>query len=170
MYFITIWNDRNDLFFDILNPLSWLFFSFSSSTDDVSILLHKIMEEARNLTKAERCSLFLVDHDAGELIAKVFDGIESEVKCLLLTLTPLSPCALFFDDRLFFWFLETFWLFSNVISDECLEHIEVHSIFLNKLYIFNVLHALLKQCYIIILFNIILVKCFPMFLFPFYKF
>ena len=37
------------------------------------------MEEARNLTKAERCSLFLVDHDAGELIAKVFDGIESEV-------------------------------------------------------------------------------------------
>lgn len=35
------------------------------------------MEEARNLTKAERCSLFLVDHDAGELIAKVFDGVES---------------------------------------------------------------------------------------------
>ena len=25
-----------------------------------------------------RCSLFLVDHDAGELIAKVFDGIERE--------------------------------------------------------------------------------------------
>ncbi|XP_066923302.1 cGMP-dependent 3',5'-cyclic phosphodiesterase-like [Clytia hemisphaerica] len=49
-----------------------------SHLDDVSILLHKIMEEARNLTNAERCSLFLVDHNRGELIAKVFDGIESE--------------------------------------------------------------------------------------------
>ncbi|XP_057313271.1 cGMP-dependent 3',5'-cyclic phosphodiesterase-like isoform X1 [Hydractinia symbiolongicarpus] len=49
-----------------------------SHLDDVSVLLHKIMEEARNLTKAERCSLFLVDHDAGELVAKVFDGIEPE--------------------------------------------------------------------------------------------
>jgi len=49
-----------------------------SHLDDVSVLLHNIMEEARKLTKAERCSLFLVDHEAGELIAKVFDGIESE--------------------------------------------------------------------------------------------
>lgn len=44
--------------------------------DDVSILLHKIMEEARNLIKAERCSLFLVDHAREELVAEVFDGCE----------------------------------------------------------------------------------------------
>ncbi|XP_047126278.1 cGMP-dependent 3',5'-cyclic phosphodiesterase isoform X2 [Hydra vulgaris] len=49
-----------------------------SNLDDVSVLLHKIMEEARNLTKAERCSLFLVDHENSELVAKVFDGIEKE--------------------------------------------------------------------------------------------
>ncbi|XP_072040960.1 cGMP-dependent 3',5'-cyclic phosphodiesterase-like isoform X4 [Amphiura filiformis] len=40
--------------------------------DDVRILLREIMQEARNLTQAERCSLFLVEND--ELVAKVFDG------------------------------------------------------------------------------------------------
>ncbi|XP_071786255.1 cGMP-dependent 3',5'-cyclic phosphodiesterase-like isoform X11 [Asterias amurensis] len=40
--------------------------------DDVRILLREIMMEARNLTQAERCSLFLVEND--ELVAKVFDG------------------------------------------------------------------------------------------------
>ncbi|KAJ8028821.1 cGMP-dependent 3',5'-cyclic phosphodiesterase [Holothuria leucospilota] len=40
--------------------------------DDVSDLLREIMQEARNLTHAERCSLFLVEND--ELVAKVFDG------------------------------------------------------------------------------------------------
>ncbi|XP_012562421.2 cGMP-dependent 3',5'-cyclic phosphodiesterase isoform X1 [Hydra vulgaris] len=49
-----------------------------SNLDDISTLLNKIMEEARNLTKAERCSLFLVDHDNFELVAKVFDGIKTE--------------------------------------------------------------------------------------------
>ena len=32
------------------------------------------MSEARKLTQAERCSLFLLDHKNNELIAKVFDG------------------------------------------------------------------------------------------------
>ncbi|XP_022085012.1 cGMP-dependent 3',5'-cyclic phosphodiesterase-like isoform X8 [Acanthaster planci] len=41
-------------------------------TYDVRILLREIMMEARNLTQAERCSLFLVEND--ELVAKVFDG------------------------------------------------------------------------------------------------
>ncbi|XP_041463445.1 cGMP-dependent 3',5'-cyclic phosphodiesterase-like isoform X3 [Lytechinus variegatus] len=40
--------------------------------DDVYVLLREIMQEARNLTQAERCSLFLVEND--ELVAKVFDG------------------------------------------------------------------------------------------------
>ncbi|XP_078368961.1 cGMP-dependent 3',5'-cyclic phosphodiesterase-like [Oculina patagonica] len=42
--------------------------------DDVSVLLSEIMTEARNLTNAERCSLFLWDKERDELVAKVFDG------------------------------------------------------------------------------------------------
>ncbi|XP_022254452.1 cGMP-dependent 3',5'-cyclic phosphodiesterase-like isoform X2 [Limulus polyphemus] len=42
--------------------------------DDVKLLLKEIMTEARNLTSAERCSLFLLDKEQNELIAKVFDG------------------------------------------------------------------------------------------------
>ena len=42
--------------------------------------MREIMSEARKLTQAERCSLFLLDHKNNELIAKVFDGdiIEGE--------------------------------------------------------------------------------------------
>lgn len=32
------------------------------------------MAEAKNLTHAERCSLFLLDPDHEDLVAKVFDG------------------------------------------------------------------------------------------------
>lgn len=42
--------------------------------DDVCVLLSEIMSEARNLTNAERCSLFLWDKERDELVAKVFDG------------------------------------------------------------------------------------------------
>ncbi|XP_060825593.1 cGMP-dependent 3',5'-cyclic phosphodiesterase-like isoform X3 [Bombus pascuorum] len=42
---------------------------------DFSDLLREIMAEARNLTNAERCSLFLLDPDQQDLVAKVFDGI-----------------------------------------------------------------------------------------------
>lgn len=45
-----------------------------SHLDDVTVLLKEIMSEARNLTKAERCSLFLLDKEHNELVAKVFDG------------------------------------------------------------------------------------------------
>ncbi|XP_078052695.1 cGMP-dependent 3',5'-cyclic phosphodiesterase isoform X2 [Augochlora pura] len=38
-------------------------------------LLREIMAEVRNLTNAERCSLFLLDPDQQDLVAKVFDGI-----------------------------------------------------------------------------------------------
>jgi len=41
---------------------------------DVTVLLRQIMAEARRLTQAERCSLFLVDRKQRELVAKVFDG------------------------------------------------------------------------------------------------
>jgi cGMP-dependent 3',5'-cyclic phosphodiesterase len=37
-------------------------------------LLRGVMAEARELAKAERCSLFLLDKDTGELVSKVFDG------------------------------------------------------------------------------------------------
>ncbi|XP_076333643.1 cGMP-dependent 3',5'-cyclic phosphodiesterase-like isoform X2 [Tachypleus tridentatus] len=42
--------------------------------DDVTLLLKEVMAEARNLTNAERCSLFLLDEEQNELVAKVFDG------------------------------------------------------------------------------------------------
>lgn len=41
---------------------------------DLGQLLRGVMAEARELTKAERCSLFLIDKDTGELVSKVFDG------------------------------------------------------------------------------------------------
>uniref|UniRef100_A0A2R9BHB9 Phosphodiesterase n=1 Tax=Pan paniscus TaxID=9597 RepID=A0A2R9BHB9_PANPA len=40
--------------------------------DDVSVLLQEIITEARNLSNAEICSVFLLDQN--ELVAKVFDG------------------------------------------------------------------------------------------------
>lgn len=46
-------------------------------TDDVELLLKEIMSEARNLTKAERCSLFLLDKQHKCLVAKVFDSMSS---------------------------------------------------------------------------------------------
>lgn len=45
-----------------------------SHLGDVTVLLRQIMAEARHLTQAERCSLFLVDKKNQELVAKVFDG------------------------------------------------------------------------------------------------
>lgn len=47
-----------------------------SHLGDVTDLLREIMTEARKLTKAERCSLFLVD-EQGDLVSKVFDGVKS---------------------------------------------------------------------------------------------
>ncbi|KYO25631.1 cGMP-dependent 3',5'-cyclic phosphodiesterase isoform B [Alligator mississippiensis] len=42
--------------------------------DDVSVLLQEIITEARNLSNAEICSVFLLDRGNQELVAKVFDG------------------------------------------------------------------------------------------------
>ncbi|XP_051965932.1 cGMP-dependent 3',5'-cyclic phosphodiesterase-like, partial [Xyrauchen texanus] len=42
--------------------------------DDVSVLLQEIIAEARNLSNAEICSVFLLDRVSHELVAKVFDG------------------------------------------------------------------------------------------------
>ncbi|CAH8553849.1 unnamed protein product [Heterobilharzia americana] len=42
---------------------------------DLTDLLLKIMQEAQNLTKAERCSVFLVDSETDALVAKVLDGL-----------------------------------------------------------------------------------------------
>lgn len=46
-----------------------------SHLGDLSDLLREIMSEARRLTNAERCSLFLLDPDHMHLVAKVFDGV-----------------------------------------------------------------------------------------------
>lgn len=46
-----------------------------SHLGDLSDLLREIMSEARRLTHAERCSLFLLDPDHIHLVAKVFDGV-----------------------------------------------------------------------------------------------
>ncbi|XP_072333561.1 cGMP-dependent 3',5'-cyclic phosphodiesterase isoform X5 [Scyliorhinus torazame] len=42
--------------------------------DNVSVLLQEIIQEARNLTNAESCSVFLLEQNNTELVAKVFDG------------------------------------------------------------------------------------------------
>uniref|UniRef100_A0A8B9R7Z7 Phosphodiesterase n=1 Tax=Anas platyrhynchos TaxID=8839 RepID=A0A8B9R7Z7_ANAPL len=42
--------------------------------NDVSVLLQEIITEARNLSNAEICSVFLLDRHSHELVAKVFDG------------------------------------------------------------------------------------------------
>ncbi|XP_015586833.1 cGMP-dependent 3',5'-cyclic phosphodiesterase isoform X2 [Cephus cinctus] len=44
---------------------------------DLSDLLREIMAEARKLTHAERCSLFLLDPEQEDLVAKVFDGVST---------------------------------------------------------------------------------------------
>ncbi|KAL4230916.1 cGMP-dependent 3' [Mactra antiquata] len=46
-----------------------------TNLDDLTKLLREIMQQARNLTNAERCSVFLIEPDTDELVAKVFDGI-----------------------------------------------------------------------------------------------
>ncbi|GFN82269.1 cGMP-dependent 3',5'-cyclic phosphodiesterase, partial [Plakobranchus ocellatus] len=60
----------------------YLLFSFEDETDsyDLTKLLREIMQEARNLTDAERCSVFLIDKDTDELVAMVFDGITADDK------------------------------------------------------------------------------------------
>lgn len=47
---------------------------------DLGQLLRGVMAEARELTSAERCSLFLIDKDTGELVSKVFDGTAVQKK------------------------------------------------------------------------------------------
>uniref|UniRef100_A0A8C4NAS4 Phosphodiesterase n=2 Tax=Eptatretus burgeri TaxID=7764 RepID=A0A8C4NAS4_EPTBU len=42
--------------------------------DDVTVLLYEIIQEARNLSNAESCSIFLLERGRQELVAKVFDG------------------------------------------------------------------------------------------------
>jgi len=52
-------------------------FLFCAVLDDMGMLLGEIIQEARSLTNAERCSVFLVDSATNQLVAKVFDGIVS---------------------------------------------------------------------------------------------
>ncbi|CAG9825144.1 unnamed protein product [Phaedon cochleariae] len=51
-----------------------------SHLGDLNDLLKEIMSEARRLTNAERCSLFLLDPDHMHLVAKVFDGMSPAEK------------------------------------------------------------------------------------------
>ena len=46
---------------------------------DVRLLLGEIIQSARNLTSAERCSVFLSDENTNELVATIFDGISTTV-------------------------------------------------------------------------------------------
>ncbi|XP_015914248.2 cGMP-dependent 3',5'-cyclic phosphodiesterase isoform X2 [Parasteatoda tepidariorum] len=46
--------------------------------DNVNLLLKEVMTEAKKITGAERCSLFLLDKEENELVAKVFDGNDAE--------------------------------------------------------------------------------------------
>ncbi|KAJ9580092.1 hypothetical protein L9F63_004234, partial [Diploptera punctata] len=49
-----------------------------SHMDNLSNLLRQIMTEARKLTNAERCSLFLLDTEHDQLVAEIFDGPDSK--------------------------------------------------------------------------------------------
>lgn len=49
-----------------------------SHLGDLTDLLREIMVEARKLTNAERCSLFLLDSEHDYLVAKIFDGETSK--------------------------------------------------------------------------------------------
>ncbi|XP_078325409.1 uncharacterized protein LOC111123979 isoform X6 [Crassostrea virginica] len=53
---------------------------FIVTINDLTKLLREIMQEARNLTQAERCSVFLIDKETKELVAEVFDGISTNNK------------------------------------------------------------------------------------------
>lgn len=46
-----------------------------SSLHDLHDLFREVMLEARRLTNAERCSVFLLDSNNAQLVAKVFDGV-----------------------------------------------------------------------------------------------
>ncbi|XP_014218592.1 cGMP-dependent 3',5'-cyclic phosphodiesterase-like isoform X2 [Copidosoma floridanum] len=59
---------------DLLDVSKKLFTRLGDLTD----LLREIMTEARKLTKAERCSLFLLEAEQQELVAKVFDGLPTD--------------------------------------------------------------------------------------------
>ncbi|UYV60750.1 PDE2A [Cordylochernes scorpioides] len=66
-----------------VTPLFPNLIHFSGITNcgyDVTQLLKNIMCEAKNLTKAERCSLFLLDKERSELVAKVFDDGDGDSK------------------------------------------------------------------------------------------
>jgi cGMP-dependent 3',5'-cyclic phosphodiesterase len=62
---------------------------------DLADLLREIMMEARKLTNAERCSLFLLDSEHDHLVAKIFDGETStEVSFERLSrFSPVSVCV-----------------------------------------------------------------------------
>lgn len=64
--------------------------------DDLTVLLKEIMQEARSLTSAEKCSVFLMDRDTNELVAKVFDGdiAESQVILQVVALLFSKVCGL----------------------------------------------------------------------------
>lgn len=65
----------------------FLSFYFNTSSfnllGDIDDLLREIMSEARRLTNSERCSLFLLDHDHQNLVAKVFDGVTANTSNLV---------------------------------------------------------------------------------------
>jgi HD-GYP domain-containing protein (c-di-GMP phosphodiesterase class II) len=49
-----------------------------ASETDVDKLLEIITEETRNALNADRCTVFLIDHNTNELWSKVADGLENE--------------------------------------------------------------------------------------------
>lgn len=49
--------------------------NFPSFLGEFTDLCREIMLEAKKLTLAERCSIFLLDQESQELVAKVFDGV-----------------------------------------------------------------------------------------------
>lgn len=54
------------------------------------------MAEARKLTNAERCSLFLLDLEQQDLVAKVFDGVVTGKVCFFRNNFDIIIYSIFF--------------------------------------------------------------------------
>jgi hypothetical protein len=52
------------------------------------------MVEARKLTNAERCSLFLLDSKHNHLVAKIFDG-ETSAEVSFMSLSSSNPVCIY---------------------------------------------------------------------------
>lgn len=72
---LTALRARNEKLQNILDAAKHL-----GSERNIDRLLERILDEAQETMDCDRCSLFIVDHDRGELWSKIAQGSESEIR------------------------------------------------------------------------------------------